>query len=142
MSEEDNESVVRRFDEEVINTGNLDLVDDLFDKDFVDHHRRSGPVEGRDELRSTVSALRSAFPDIHVEAADIFGHGDKIVERWGSVGTHQGRFLGILPGGKRVTVSGISIFYLRNGKITDRWLEWDRDGLVRQMTHQDAPSLL
>jgi predicted ester cyclase len=39
--------------------------------------------------------------------------------RWRNSGTHHGEFLGIPATGKRVTVEGMSIQRIANGKIID-----------------------
>ena len=36
-------------------------------------------------------------------------------------GTHQGEFMGIAPTGKQVTMSGIDILRIAEGKIVEMW---------------------
>jgi steroid delta-isomerase-like uncharacterized protein len=76
--------------------------------------------------------FRRAFPDYRDTVHDIVAEGDKVVVRWTLNGTHEGDFLGTQATGKRVTTSGISIFRLADGKITDDWTVIDMAGLMRQ----------
>ena len=47
-------------------------------------------------------------------------------------GTHQGALLGIPSTGRRLLVSGISIYRLA-GKMAENWEEGDRLGLLQQL---------
>ena len=48
-------------------------------------------------------------------------------------GTHQGEFRGIAPTGKRVTVTGIGIFWFSDGKVVESWDNFDQLGMMRQL---------
>ena len=48
-----------------------------------------------------------------------------MVIRWKMQATHEHAFQGIAPGGKPVTVTGITILRITNGKIAERWVNWD-----------------
>jgi predicted ester cyclase len=41
--------------------------------------------------------------------------------------------MGIPPTGKQVTVSGITISRLKDGKIVEEWSNWDTLGMLRQL---------
>ncbi|MGH8004143.1 MAG: ester cyclase [Limisphaerales bacterium] len=40
-------------------------------------------------------------------------------------GTHKGKYLNALPTGKRICFKGIEIITIKNGKLIERWGEWD-----------------
>lgn len=48
-----------------------------------------------------------------------FAVGDKVVERFTSIGTQQGAFMEIPPTGKQVTFTGIDIMRIAGGKIVE-----------------------
>ena len=48
-----------------------------------------------------------------------------MVIRWKMQATHEHEFRGIAPGGKPVTVTSITILRIVNGKIVERWVNWD-----------------
>jgi predicted ester cyclase len=60
---------------------------------------------------------------------DIFAVGDRVVERFSSIGTQQGTFMEIPPTGKQVRFTGIEIMRIAGGKIVEHWHE--TDGLVQ-----------
>jgi predicted ester cyclase len=41
--------------------------------------------------------------------------------------------MGIAPTGKQVTVSGITISSVKNGKVVEEWTNWDTLGMLQQL---------
>ncbi len=130
----ENKAVFRRYFEEVLNTGNLDLVDELIARTYVSHYPTGYDFGGGPEgVKQIVTAVRAGFPDVHFTIEDLIAEGDKVVGRWTFRGTHQGDFMGILPTGKKVSVMGIAIYRVARGKIAEAWVAWDSLGLVQQL---------
>lgn len=73
------------------------------------------------------------FPDIQIVTEDMVAEGDKVASRWTDHGTHLGEYQGIAPTGRRVSVAGISIDRIENGKVVESWLQWDEMGLLQQL---------
>ncbi|HEY7126912.1 MAG TPA: ester cyclase [Ktedonobacterales bacterium] len=122
MSAEANKALIRQLIEEVINQGNLALIDDLFDAAFVD---RSAPDQppGLAGVREYIAAARAGFPDLHASIEDLIAEGDKVVVRTTWRGMHQGMYEGVAPTGKQVTRTMIQIFRVTNGKLAEEWNE-------------------
>ncbi len=129
----ENKAIMRRAVEEVVNQGNLDLIDELVAPNFVDHTPFPGLSPDREGIRQTISMLREAFPDIHVTIEEFVAEGDKVVSRQSTRGTHKGEFMGVPPTEKEVTWTGILMFRISDGKIVDQWLEQDVMGLMQQL---------
>jgi ketosteroid isomerase-like protein len=55
------------------------------------------------------------------------------VTRWTITGTHEGELTGIPPTGRRISITGISIARIANGKIIESWNNWDALGLMQQL---------
>ena len=64
---------------------------------------------------------------------DLFAEGDKVVLRFTFHGTHQGEFMGVAPTGKQVTMPGIDIFRIADGKIVELWGQEDVLGMMQQI---------
>lgn len=137
---EQNKAIVARFFKEVENRGNLSVIDEIFTADYVDHAAAPGQTTGPEGVKSLVYSLRTAFPDFNFTIEDTIAEQDKIVARWNAHGTHKGDFFGILPTGRRAVWSGIRIFRLADGKITESWINWDFLGLLQQLGM--VPSLM
>ena len=74
-----------------------------------------------------------AFPDIQMTVEEQVAEGDRVVTRWSAQGTHEGELMGVPASGKQVTVSGITIARLADGKIQEEWSNWDGLGLMEQI---------
>jgi steroid delta-isomerase-like uncharacterized protein len=134
MSAEETKALVRRYAEELLNRKNLDLFEEIFAPDFVQYGTASDQVSGVEDLKEFFVMLRSGFPDFQVTIEDLFAaEGEKVVLRFTFRGTHQGEFMGIAPTGKQVTMSGIDIFGVAEGKIAELWNEEDVLGMMRQI---------
>jgi predicted ester cyclase len=58
---------------------------------------------------------------------------DTVVYRFTARGTHKGPFMGVPPTGRRVRVVGIGIDRFRDGKMIERWVQYDSAGLLQQL---------
>jgi steroid delta-isomerase-like uncharacterized protein len=101
--------------------------------DFIDHAAYEGQPQGIEGVRHFWRKWRAAFPDFTVEVHDTIAEGDKVVTRWSMRGTHLGDYDGITPTGRVVGHSAISIDRVKDGLITDEWIEFDQHGLLRQL---------
>jgi predicted ester cyclase len=90
-------------------------------------------VHGSDGVRQTVTAWRSAFPDLRFTLEDLVVEGDKIAARWTCRGTHHGVFRGMAPTGKQVTFTGMTLYRMAGGKIVEQWTVEDGVSLYQQL---------
>ena len=97
----DNLALVRRMFDEVINHGKLDVIDELFTEDFVDHGP-TGDLKGREAFKAMVSTWRAAAPDLQCEVLHGFASGDMVGWVVHTTGTHTGDDLGIPGSGTAV----------------------------------------
>jgi len=133
MSAEENKAVVRRLVEELVNKGDLAVVDEIFDTDFVNHSPATGTTPDREGIKQYIAMVRSAFPDYHNIIEDLIAEGDRVMARVNCRGTHRAEFMGIAPTGKVVAFSAVSIFRFVGGKVVERWNNTDDLGLLQQL---------
>lgn len=127
-------AIVRRLYEDVWNRRKLEVVSTLFSPSHALRDNNSpGSSVGPEAYRGQVAMYLAAFPDLHIAVEDTVAEKDKLVTSWTIAGTHKGEFLGIRPTNKKVSVEGITIHYLANGKIIDSYVSWDALGLMRQL---------
>jgi predicted ester cyclase len=116
MSTEANKALIQRFFEEVFNRGDLEAIDEL----WIDGAEESG--------KRAVTHVRTAFPDYHRTIEQQIAEGDTVVTRWTMRGTHRGPFtsqtLGrvVGPTGRSVTVPGVSIHRVTDGRVVEAWV--------------------
>jgi len=132
MSIEENKAFTHRVSEEIFNQGNLDLVDEIFDKDFIGHGSPED-IKGPESFKQYLSSIFSAFPDIKVTIQDQIAEGNKVVNRQIATDTHKGEFAGIAPTGKQVTINETIINRIAGGKIVEGWSNIDMLGLMQQI---------
>ena len=131
MSLEENKAIARRYGEEAFGEGNLAVSDELLSPDYV--HHVPGVAPDREGRKQLISMLHTAFPDTRLTVEDMVAEGNKVASRWTWVGTHKGKYMGIAPTGKQVTLTGISIHCIEGGKIVESWDEVDNLGMMQQL---------
>ena len=144
MSAEDNVAVVERINEEAFGQGRPEVADECLAESFVEHNPMPGFGTDRDGFKQLVTTLHQAFPDLDITVEDRVVQGDKVVERWTCVGTHEGDFMGIPATHNRVTVEGIDISRLEGGKVAEHWTQMDSMAMMQQLgaipSEQGAPA--
>lgn len=130
---EANKALLRRFYEEVFTKGNLDVIDEISEPNFIDHNPAPGQEPGIQGIKKSLMEYRAAFPDLQITVEDMIAEGDKVVARITATGTHKGEFAGIPATGKRASISVIDIVRVANGKAVERWGIEDNMGLMQQL---------
>ncbi len=132
-STEANKALVRRYVEEILNQGNLALVDELCSADSLYHGPYFPELRGRESRKQFYASLRLAFPDIHFNVDELIAEGDKVAVRWSLTGTHQGAWFGVAATGKRITGTGTTTLRMSDGMITDEFVQSDVLGFMQQV---------
>jgi steroid delta-isomerase-like uncharacterized protein len=131
MSAEENKALARRW-AEIFNQGNLDLVDEIYASNYLEHDPTNPEhVRGVEGAREFYSMYRSAFPDTQITIEDQLAEGDMVATRWTARGTHQGELMGVPPSGNRVEVMGVTISRIEGGKIVEEWDIYDALGMMQ-----------
>jgi len=130
---EQNKNTVTSFIQALFTKGDLGAVDEYLAEDFVDHDPPMGGPASREGMRQAAAMFRPAFPDWHSDLDFLVAEGDLVVENFTASGTHQGEIFGVPATGRTITLAGINIFRLRDGRITERWGRLDDLGLMRQL---------
>jgi steroid delta-isomerase-like uncharacterized protein len=139
MSLDENRTLVRRYYDEVLTGRDRGLLEHLVDPSFVSHIS-GGPDVGADVYAAAVGATHAAFPDLVVTVCDQVAEGDKVVTRWSATGTQTGSFAGVPATGRSITVTGIHIHRVLDGRLVEHWEELNQLGALRQMGALGSPS--
>jgi steroid delta-isomerase-like uncharacterized protein len=133
LSPETNIATVRRMIEEVYNKRRLDLIEEFFAADVVQHIVGYPLFTGLEALRQNVAMGLNGFPDLRLTFEDEIAAGDKVAARWTMTGRHQGEAFGIPATGKQVVHSGVTFYRLSNAKIAELWFLADNLGMMQQL---------
>ena len=129
-----NVALVRRFLDEVVNHGRLDLIDELWTPEMIWHGGSMGEVKGRAAYRRMVlAAVGGSFTDMHLDVKDVIADGDKVVVRFTNSGANTGPFMGQPASGKKAVWEGIGIYRIENGQIAEAWFSEDILGMFTQL---------
>ena len=127
-----NKEIIRRYFEEWANHGHAAVADQLIATNLV---LRNPPAVIRSlaDYKTGMAKFHAAFPDARYTVEDQIAEGDKVVVRWTLRATQSVEYQGHPPNGKTMTVTGISIFRLADGKIQEIWVNMDRLGQMEQL---------
>jgi steroid delta-isomerase-like uncharacterized protein len=130
----DSKTIVRTLYEEVWNKRRLELVDEIISPSHALHDPNvSGSAVGPEAYKRQVTRFVMGLPDLRFSIEDIVVEKEKVAVAWSISGTHKGEFLGITPTNKRISVDGITISHLADGKIMDSYISWDALGVFQQL---------
>jgi steroid delta-isomerase-like uncharacterized protein len=127
---------VRRLVEQLVNKGDMAVVDEMFATNFFNHNPAARTTPDREGIKQLISMMRNAFLDYHNVIEDLIAEGDRVAVRVICRGTHRAEFMGIAPTGKSVEFSAVSIFRFVDGKVVERWNITDNLVLLQQLRGQ------
>lgn len=124
MSTEENKAVIRRYFVALNNDKSPATVGAYVDDDGLKQH---------------IAVFEAAFPGYQLTAEDLIAEGDQVVVPLTVSATHKGDLMGIPPTGKQVTLAGIYIYRVRDGRIVGFRSQADMVGLLQQLGAMPAP---
>jgi len=130
-AQENNVYIVRKYNE-YLNNGDLDAAEEYLTDDYT-HHNYRDTYHGKEAFRETMTELLGFFPDMEARIEESVENGDTVVNRYTWTGTHEGPFAGIPPTHKRIEISGLVLYHLRDGKISEQWAEFNVAGGIAQV---------
>jgi predicted ester cyclase len=133
MTSNQNRDIVNRMIDEIQNKKKIELCDELFSEDFVNHTPARNFSNDRAGMRGLFSMVHRAFPDGYLTVEDQISDAQKVWTKKMFTGTHTGMFGSISPTGKVVTYRVIDILAIKNGRMTKHWSVVDMFDLYQQL---------
>ena len=100
---------------EGLNRGDVSVADNVFASDCVIHINGSPERNlSLDGFKQMMSGLLAAFPDLHLTIEDQIAAGDKVA-------------------GRQVRVDGLVLDRVAEGRVVERWEQWDQMGMMQQL---------
>ena len=122
MSSPDPKQVVRRLINEVMNTGNISVLDELYTPHLA-------PL-----AHQWVEPFLASFSNVRMRIVQLVAEGETVVGRFACSGTHSGTWLGQPATGRRFTnVAEVYFFRVVNGGISKAWGLEDTTDRLRQL---------
>ena len=144
----DNEHLLRQFLAAVWNAGDIDASDRFIAPAYTIHHDPGDPWNARTldlaGYKERVRLSRAPFPDQAFDIQDILAEQDKVMITWLWSGTHKADYPGFPATGNVITMSGATVYYIHDGRLTGHWQITDRLGVFLQLRqaagNQKAPN--
>ncbi|PYL71505.1 MAG: ester cyclase [Verrucomicrobia bacterium] len=129
--QEQNKAIARRAFEEILSRGRLELAQQFYAKDFVNHgiHRDASLEEDQAALKG----WHQAFSDVAIVPEKLIAEGDLVVVYWIARGTNTGTGNGLPATGKKAELAGITIWRIVDGKIREEWSAFDQLSMMQQL---------
>jgi steroid delta-isomerase-like uncharacterized protein len=128
-----NKVIYRRFIDEIFNEGRLEKLDEVLSPAYIYHDAPEGAMPGPEGVKRVVTMFRTAFPDLKITIDDQVAEGDKVCSRTTMRGTHQGTIFGVPPTGRSVSMHGMTMARIADGRVVESWVKNDLTGLMRQL---------
>lgn len=128
-----NKELIRRYYAEMWNQWRFELADEMVDSEVRFRGSLGRMVAGRGGLVGYMKHVQGIFPDFHNTIETMVAEDDQIAAQLTYNGTHRGEMFGIAPTGRRVHYSGVGIFQIAGGRITDAWVLGDLATLLLQL---------
>jgi steroid delta-isomerase-like uncharacterized protein len=119
---------------EGLNRGDVSIAERVFAPDSVIHINGSPePNLNVDGFKQMIAGLLAAFPDLRITVEDQIVAGDKVATRWTAEGTNSGAFGPVSATGRRVRIGGMVLDRVVDGKVVERWEQWDQMAMLQQL---------
>jgi predicted ester cyclase len=119
MSIEENKLLVRRYIEEVINTGDVADIEEFISPDYTEVHSGKRYPVGIQGGRDHILGVRQTYPGLKLTVEMQIAEGEWVATCITARGTHEGHWMGIKPTGRAVTFTGVNINRIENGRIVE-----------------------
>jgi steroid delta-isomerase-like uncharacterized protein len=132
MSKDDVKELISIYIEKVWNGADPSALNELTTPDFR-YHLGGQPPRDLPAMLQFLRELRGAFPDWRVQIETMVAEGHSAAVRWTARATHSGAFHGVPPSGKQISVCGINVYRIEEGKIVREWEQMDSLGMLQQL---------
>ncbi len=120
--EEANLLIARKFIEEFLGQGKMELAEEVLDQNIqvITGLKPTGAIAGIEEYKQVFSSFFDAFPPVEpLRIEDIFAAGDRVVVRFKSFQKHAKDYYGIPKSDRIITFHETHVMQIANGKVVE-----------------------
>ncbi len=141
MSIENNKAAVMAF-VHAVSEQEWATLDTMIAEDVVRRSRTYGNSElrGRKKLVEFLKSEAATFPDARQKIQYLVAEEDRVAAALEIIGTQKGPMGPFPASGRRIHANFLAMFKLKNGRITEIWVEWDNLSALLQLGHLTLPS--
>jgi steroid delta-isomerase-like uncharacterized protein len=129
--------ILKAFIQKVWNEGNIEAIPEFIAEKYTIIHDPGDPWDGMEldvaGFQDRVSTSRAPAPDQCFDIQESYENENSVCIMWLWSGTQVGTIAGIPPSGKELHMSGATVYYFENNRITGHWQVADRLGVFQQL---------
>ena len=116
----------------------LPAMDAVLAPDFRTHSVSPGCSDDAEGLKQSAVLSHAGLQECRNEIEDLFAEGDRVAVRYTTRAVHGGTLFGIAPSGRRITMTGIEVYRVVDGKVVEMWGEADLSELFAAAENDTA----
>lgn len=126
-------NLVRVFYKDLWDKQRVELIPDIFHKDFTFRGSLGPVLVGHEQFKQYVLWLTAALKNYTSDIFELVEEGDRVAGKLRFHGIHHGTFFGHEPTQQHVWWHGAPIFTFDGAKVKDLWVLGDIYGLVKRL---------
>lgn len=130
--EDDNKALVRSYHQRLWGEGDKSAIDAFWSPD-AEVHMTDFDGTAIDVVREDVDRYFSAFRDQRTTIHHLVAEGDQVVLNWSTTGFHMAPYGEVAATNKDITMAGMDLLRIVDGKIVECWSMWDGLAVFDQM---------
>lgn len=119
MNAEENKTIIRRYVEDIENTGDVTRIREFISEDYAEVYEGERYPIGIQGAIDHVLGVRRVFPDLKLTIEHQISEGDWVATVYSVTGTFTEEWLGMKPTGKPITFRGVNMNRLKDGRIIE-----------------------
>ena len=119
MESSENKKLIRRYIDEIENTGDISGIKEFIPEDYVEVYEGKRYEIGIKGAIDHVLGVRKVFPDLKMEIENQISEGEWVVTIYSVTGTFKNDWFGMKPTNKSIRFTGVNVDRIRNGKIVE-----------------------
>ncbi len=119
MAKPDNKEIIRRYIDQIENTGDVSRIHEFIDEDYYEIYEGERYEIGIKGAIDHVLGVRKVFPDLKLNIENQIAEGEWVVTTYSITGTFKNEWFDMKPTGKKITFTGVNVDRLKNGKILE-----------------------
>lgn len=119
MKKFDNKTIIRRYIEEIENTGDISKIQEFISEDYVEVYEGDRYKIGIKGAIDHVLGVRRVYPDMKLTIENQICEGEWVVTIFSVTGTFMDEWFGMKPTGKPITFTGVNVDRIKDGKIIE-----------------------
>jgi len=119
-----NKALVQAYHTELWANGDRSAIDRYWSPD-AEVHMTDFDGTAVDVIREDVDRYWGAFTEVKTTIHHLVAEDDRVVLHWSTSGLHVGPYGEVAATGKRITMTGMDLLRIADGRIVECWSMWD-----------------